>query len=85
MEQSVALLASLLEKNPQILALVAGLGFVSHALAFLADSRKTFHRIAMVLRFAADVLDRAPAVAADIKAGDLPKAAMDAQGGQVMP
>lgn len=85
MEQSIALLASLLETHPQLLALVAGLGFVSHGLAFLVDSRKTFHRIAVVLRVAADVLDRSPVVAADVQAGDVQKAVQDVQGGQVAP
>ena len=43
----------------------------------LADSKVTFHRIAQVLRWAADVLDAAPKVAGDLKAGDLPKAVQD--------
>jgi hypothetical protein len=74
------LLLQLLEGHPKLLALVAGAGFISHLLAFLVDSRKTFHRVAMALRVLADVLDRAPVVAADVQAGDVRRAVQDAQG-----
>lgn len=73
-------LISVLSAHPKLLALVLGIGAVTHLLTFLADSRKTFHRIAMILRVVADVLDRAPAVAADVQAGDVRKAVQDAQG-----
>ena len=71
------LLISVLSAHPKLLALVLGISCVSHALMFLADSKVTFHRIAQVLRWAADVLDAAPKVAEDLKAGDLPKAVSD--------
>jgi len=70
-------LISVLSAHPKLLALVLGISCVSHALMFLADSKVTFHRIAQVLRWAADVLDAAPKVAGDLKAGDLPKAVSD--------
>ena len=70
-------LISVLSAHPKLLALVLGIGLVSNLLTFLADSRKTFHKIATILRWAADVLDAAPKVAEDLKAGDLPKAVSD--------
>jgi hypothetical protein len=70
-------LISVLSAHPKLLALVLGISCVSHALMFLADSKVTFHKIATILRWAADVLDAAPKVAGDLKAGDLPKAVSD--------
>jgi len=71
------LLISVLSAHPKLLALVLGISCVSHALMFLADSKVTFHRIAQVLRWAANVLDAAPRVAVDLKAGDVEKAVQD--------
>jgi hypothetical protein len=60
--------------------LVLGISCVSHALMFLADSKVTFHKIATILRWAANVLDAAPKVAQDLKEGDIGKALKDASG-----
>ena len=70
-------LISVLSAHPKLLALVLGISCVSHALMFLADSKVTFHKIATILRWAANVLAAAPKVAGDLKAGDLPKAVAD--------
>jgi hypothetical protein len=70
-------LISVLSAHPKLLALVLGISCVSHLLTFLADSKVTFHKIATLLRWAANILDAAPKVAVDLKAGDLQKAVQD--------
>ena len=73
-------LISVLSAHPKLLALVLGISCVSHALMFLADSKVTFHKIATILRWAANILDAAPRVAQDLKEGDIGKALKDASG-----
>lgn len=79
MASELEFLLSILRDHPKLFALIAGISCVSHGLTFLADSKATFHRIASVLRWAANILDRAPKVAVDLKAGDIPLAIKDAQ------
>lgn len=48
---------------------------------WLIDRKGSLHLAAQALRWIANVLDAAPKVAADVKAGDVRKAVQDAQGG----
>lgn len=52
---------------------------VVFVIGFLIDRAPTMHRIARALRWIANVLDAAPKVAEDVKAGDIAKAVQDAQ------
>lgn len=77
-------LFSILRDHLRIAVLIGGALLSSHVvtgfIGFLIDKGPALHRAANVLRWFADVLDRTPKVAVDLKAGDIGKALKDASG-----